>query len=130
MFVKASGHQRHGQYIVANSEIFGLHGEELAVIANVIRYHRGDPPSSTDIAYIALQKEERILTLKMASILRVADALDRGHSQHVRGITVEKKSEAVLIHAQGNHDLSLERMGMEEKATLFQDVFGYKVILN
>jgi exopolyphosphatase/guanosine-5'-triphosphate,3'-diphosphate pyrophosphatase len=130
MFIKGSGHQKHGQYIVANSEIFGLHKEELDIIANVIRYHRGDLPSSTDIDYIALQREERILVLKMTSILRVADALDRGHSQHVRNMTVEKKSEAVIFHSQENFDLSLERMGLEEKSDLFQDVFGYRVILS
>jgi exopolyphosphatase/guanosine-5'-triphosphate,3'-diphosphate pyrophosphatase len=130
MFIKGSGHQKHGQYIVANSEIFGLHKEELDVIANVIRYHRGDLPSPTDIDYIALQREERILVLKMASILRVADALDRGHSQHVRNLTVEKKSEAVIFHSRENFDLSLERIGLEEKSDLFQDVFGYRVILS
>jgi exopolyphosphatase/guanosine-5'-triphosphate,3'-diphosphate pyrophosphatase len=130
MFIKGSGHQRHGQYIVANSEIFGLRSEELAVIANVIRYHRGDLPAPTDMEYVALQKDERILMLKMASILRVADALDRGHSQHIRSITVEKKSEAIFVHALGTHDLSLEQIGLEEKGNLFQDVFGYKVILN
>jgi exopolyphosphatase/guanosine-5'-triphosphate,3'-diphosphate pyrophosphatase len=96
----------------------------------VIRYHRGDLPSATDIDYIALQREERILVLKMASILRVADALDRGHSQHVRNMTVEKKSEAVIFHSRENFDLSLERIGLEEKSDLFQDVFGYRVILS
>ncbi|GHV29535.1 exopolyphosphatase [Spirochaetia bacterium] len=130
MFIRSSGHQKHGQYIVANSEIFGLHQEELDIIANVIRYHRGDHPSPTDIDYITLQKEDRILMLKMASILRVADSLDRGHSQHIRSITVEKKNEAILIYAQGNYDHSLEQIGLEEKAGLFQDVFGYKIVLN
>jgi exopolyphosphatase/guanosine-5'-triphosphate,3'-diphosphate pyrophosphatase len=130
MFIRGARHQKHGQYIVANSEIFGLHKEELAIIANVIRYHRGDLPASTDIEYVALQKDERVLMLKMASILRVADALDRGHSQHIRDITVEKKSEAIFVYAKGSYDLSLERIGLEEKADLFQDVFGYKVILN
>ncbi|MDR1248226.1 MAG: HD domain-containing protein [Treponema sp.] len=130
MFIKGSGHQQHGQYIVANSEIFGLRSEELIVIAKVIRYHRGDLPAFTDIDYLALQKDEQILMLKMASILRVADALDRGHSQHIRSITVEKKSEAIFVYAQGTHELSLEQIGLEEKGDLFQDIFGYKVILN
>jgi exopolyphosphatase/guanosine-5'-triphosphate,3'-diphosphate pyrophosphatase len=129
MFIRGSGHHKHGQYIVANSEIFGLHRDELDIIANVIRYHRGDPPSSTDIDYIALQREERILVLKMTSILRVADALDRGHSQRLRDIKVERKSETVVLHTGGIYDLSSERLGLEEKAALFQDVFGYKVIL-
>jgi exopolyphosphatase/guanosine-5'-triphosphate,3'-diphosphate pyrophosphatase len=129
MFIRGAGHQRHGQYIVANSEIFGLHREELGIIANVIRYHRGDPPSQTDIDYIALQREERILVLKMVSILRLADALDRGHSQRIRNITVERRNESIVLHTGGNFDISSELMGIEEKGGMFQDIFGYKVIL-
>jgi exopolyphosphatase/guanosine-5'-triphosphate,3'-diphosphate pyrophosphatase len=130
MYIRSSGHQLHGQYIVANSEIFGLRREELAIIANVVRYHRGPPPQDGDIDYLALQREERILVLKMASILRVADALDRGHSQNIHGFTVEKRGESLVLNLQGVHDLSLELIGLEEKAGMFQDVFGYKVILS
>jgi len=130
MHIRVSGHQKHGQYIVANSDIFGLHHDELNLIANVIRYHRGEPPSAADIEYITLQREERILVLKMASILRVADALDRGHSQQIKKITVERRMETVVLHIVKVHDLSLELMGLEEKGGMFEDVFGYKVILS
>ncbi|MDR2471859.1 MAG: HD domain-containing protein [Treponema sp.] len=131
MFIRGSGHQRHGQYIVANSEIFGLKQEELDIIGNVIRYHRDALPASTDIEYIALQREERILVLKMAAILRVADALDRGHSRRIDGITVEKREETLIIRGggEGYRDYSLETIGLNEKAGLFQDVFGYRVLL-
>ena len=112
MFIKGSGHQKHGQYIVANSEVFGLHSEELAIIANVIRYHRGELPSQRDIEYIALQRAERILVLKMASILRVADALDRGHTQRVKKISLERRWEIMVIHTGGIPDLSLEQIGI------------------
>jgi exopolyphosphatase/guanosine-5'-triphosphate,3'-diphosphate pyrophosphatase len=139
-YIKGSGHNKHGQYIVNNSEVFGLYRDELSLIANVIRYHRGDPPSQSDIEYLSLQREERILVLKMASILRVADALDRGHSQHIKTISAERRNETLVLHPhsayrkQAGHevsppDLSLEIMGLEEKAGLFQDVFGYKVLL-
>ncbi|MDR0456108.1 MAG: HD domain-containing protein, partial [Treponema sp.] len=120
-FIKASGHNKHGQYIVANSEIFGLPRDEQDIIANVIRYHRGDSPSEADIEYISIPREERILVLKMASILRVADALDRGHSQHIQNITIDRRAETIVLHAQGGYDISLELMGVEEKAGLFQD---------
>lgn len=134
-YIKQSGHQKHGQYIVQNSEIFGLPSDELFIIANVINYHRGDPPSSSDIEYIKLQREERVLVLKMASILRVADALDRGHSQQIKKITVERRQETIVFHVDrpsGSqvYDLSLELMGIEEKGQMFQDVFGYKVVLS
>jgi exopolyphosphatase/guanosine-5'-triphosphate,3'-diphosphate pyrophosphatase len=130
MYIKASGHQKHGQYIVVNSEIFGLYRDELDIIANVIRYHRGDPTSQSDIEYMTLQREERMLVLKMASLLRVADALERGHSQQPRKITVERRFETVVLHVDRKFDLSLELLGIEEKGGLFQDVFGYKVVLN
>jgi len=129
-YIKPSGHHKHGQYIVANSEIFGLHNDELNIIANVISYHRGDTPSQSDIEYIKLQREERILVLKMASILRVADALDRGHSQQIKKITVERRAETIVLNVDKTYDLSLELIGLDEKGGMFQDVFGYKVVLN
>jgi exopolyphosphatase/guanosine-5'-triphosphate,3'-diphosphate pyrophosphatase len=129
MFIGAAGHHKHGGYIVAHSDVFGLQREELDMVASVIRYHRGEAPVETDIAYRALQRSERILVLKLASILRVADALDRGHSHQIKYLVVEHKPESIVLHTQGNRDLSLERTGLEEKADLFQDVFGYKVVL-
>jgi exopolyphosphatase/guanosine-5'-triphosphate,3'-diphosphate pyrophosphatase len=129
-FIKGSGHNKHGQYIVANSEFFGLQRDELDIIANVIRYHRGDAPAETDIEYISLQREERILVVKMTSILRVADALDRGHSQQIQNLTVERRAETVALHSRSVHDISLELMALEEKARLFQDIFGYKIVLS
>jgi exopolyphosphatase/guanosine-5'-triphosphate,3'-diphosphate pyrophosphatase len=130
MFVRSSSHHKHGQYIVANSEIFGLHGDELAIVANIIGYHRGEMPQTTDLEYIALQREERMRVLKMTSILRVADALDRGHSQQIKKIIVEKKADTVIISAEGAYDLSMEKLGLEEKGNMFQDVFGYSIFLN
>ena len=130
MFIRASGHNLHGQYIIENSEIFGLQREEMDIIGNVVRYHRGNEPSHSDLNYVALQREERILVLKMASILRVADALDRGHSQQINQLIVEKKGETMVLRTEGNRDLSLEHIGLEEKGGLFQDVFGYKIVVS
>jgi len=129
-FIKTSGHNRHGQYIVSNSEIFGLPRDELDIIANVIRYHQGREPTQADIEYISLQREERIIVLKMAAILRVADALDRGHSQQLKNISIERRAETIALHAQGAYDISEELNALEEKADYFQAVFGYKVVLN
>jgi len=128
--IKASGHQKHGHYIVSNSEIFGLTVGELEVIANVVRYHRGDAPSQSDAEYAALSREDRILVLKMTSILRVADALDRGHSQKIKNLAVERRASSLVLNSGGVYDLSLEHISIGEKADMFQDVFGYKVVLS
>ena len=82
-FIKTSGHHKHGEYIVANSEIFGLNRVDLTIVANVVRYHRKSPPASNHVNFIALPREDRIVVMKLAAIVRVADALDRGHDQRV-----------------------------------------------
>ncbi|TCW61683.1 HD domain-containing protein [Treponema sp. J25] len=129
MFIRSSGHHKHSQYIIANSEIFGLHQDELNIISNVVRYHRKAPPNSTHIAYLALQREERILVLKLAAILRIADALDRGHAQRIRDFTLEIRDDTILIRLSDEQDITMERIGIEEKADLFMNVYGYRVLL-
>ena len=130
MFIRASNNNLHGQYIIANSEIFGLKREELDIIGNVIHYHRGTVPTPKDIDYIALQREERILVLKMVAILRVADSLDRSYTQQLKLRAVEKKSETIVLHTEGIKDLTLELGGIGEKGALFEDVFGYRIVVD
>ena len=71
-----------------------------------------------------------MLVQKMVSLLRVADSLDRGHSQQIKIKSVEKKGEILAIHTEGTVDLSLELLGLKEKSVMFQDVFGYKVVVD
>jgi exopolyphosphatase/guanosine-5'-triphosphate,3'-diphosphate pyrophosphatase len=128
-FIKTSGHHKHGEYIVANSEIFGLSRADLTIVANVVRYHSKAPPASTHVNFIALPREDRVVVMKLAAILRVADALDRGHDQRVRDPTFERREERFIIRAAGVVDLSLERLSLTEKGDMFEDVFGLEPVL-
>jgi exopolyphosphatase/guanosine-5'-triphosphate,3'-diphosphate pyrophosphatase len=129
MFITAADHHRHGAYIVAHSEIFGLQHDELDIIASVIRYHRGNIPSEADSVYRALPREDQILVLKMAALLRVANALDRSCSCRIKQLTIERANSRIVFYLQAGFDLSIDLIGLEEKSELFQDVFGYKVAL-
>ena len=129
-FIKTSGHHKHGEYVVANSEIFGLNRGDLTIAANVVRYHRKAPPASTHVNFIALPREDRIVVMKLAAILRVADALDRGHDQRVRDAAFERREERFVIRAPGGMDLSLERLSLAEKGDMFEDVFGLQPVLS
>lgn len=128
-FIKTSGHHKHGEYIVANSEIFGLSRADLTIVSNVVRYHRKAPPASTHVNFIALPREDRVVVMKLAAIIRVADALDRGHDQRVRDATFERREERFVIRASGAADLSLERLSLAEKGDMFEDVFGLEPVL-
>ena len=66
---------------------------------------------------------------KLASILRIADALDRAHSQRIRDIVVVKRGDDIVIQCALRGDLSIERYGIVSKGTMFEDTFGMTVTL-
>ena len=78
-YVSNRSHHKHSYYLIANSEIFGLNREETVLAALVARYHRRSGPKSSHAEYMSLPRESRVLVNKLAAILRVADALARGH---------------------------------------------------
>lgn len=128
-FINFSSHHKHGQYIVDASEIFGLHKEETAIVSNVVRYHRRASPSPAHPFYAALPPADRVTVCKLAAILRVADALDRSHTQRMRSFDLKMSDTELIIDTRGSADTTHERFGIETKAQLFEDVFGLRVVL-
>jgi exopolyphosphatase/guanosine-5'-triphosphate,3'-diphosphate pyrophosphatase len=129
MYVASSSHHKHSYYLIANSEVFGLRRAELMVVALVARYHRRSPPTRTHPEYMSLPREKRMVVSKLAAILRVADALDRGHAQQIRDVRFELNPNEFIIFVPGLPDLSLERRALAAKADLFADVYGQRVRL-
>ncbi len=128
-FIRTSGHHKHSEYIIANSEIFGLQRDDLTIIANCARYHRKASPSSAHPSFMSLSREDRILVLKLSALLRVADALDRGHTQRIKITEIERKEDHLVIRVEEGGELTLERLSLEEKGDMFEDVFGIKAVL-
>jgi len=129
-YIRASGHHKHGQYIVQNSEIFGISRDDLRIISNVIRYHRKALPNSSHVTFVALRREQRMQVLKLASLLRIADALDRGHAQRIRSVRTEIVGGDVILHCDYSGDISIERYGFDSKANMFEEVFGLNAIIS
>lgn len=126
-FVNARSHHKHSYYLIANSELFGLRSDEREIVANVARYHRRGMPKSSHLPYMSLPREQRVIVSKLAAILRIADALERGHSQQVSDFRLERGEEEIVLHVAGATDLALERHALETKADLFEEVFGLRV---
>ena len=129
-FIRSQNHELHSLYIISNSEIFGLSKDDMTIVSNVARYHKGAPPRPTDTKFYALPPQDRITVQKLAAILRIADALDRGHTQRIKDFKIELKDEAMHIVVNQVFNTTLERNALAEKADLFENIFGYKVILH
>jgi exopolyphosphatase/guanosine-5'-triphosphate,3'-diphosphate pyrophosphatase len=128
-YVAARGHHRHTYYLLVNSEVFGLSGMDLEVVANVARYHRRGGPQSDHPAYASLPRPARLAVNRLSAILRVADALDKGHNQRLQSARISVVGEELRIEVEGADDLALERMALDQKGGLFEEVFGLKPVL-
>jgi exopolyphosphatase/guanosine-5'-triphosphate,3'-diphosphate pyrophosphatase len=122
-------HDRHGQYIIGNSEIFGFSSGDIKSISFVVRFHRRLSPRASPRGFASLPREERIRVLRLAAILRLADALDRGHTQKISSLRLSKTGDELLLHAEYPGESPAVRAGLRLKSEMFEEVFGYRVKL-
>jgi exopolyphosphatase/guanosine-5'-triphosphate,3'-diphosphate pyrophosphatase len=128
-YVNGRAHHKHSYYLISNSEVFGLRAHEQQMVANIARYHRRSAPKPSHQPYMSLPREDRVVVCKLAAILRIADALERGHNQQVRKIHINHDEDEMVLHVDGVKDLALEERALENKADLFEEVFGLKIRL-
>ncbi|NQV27541.1 MAG: HD domain-containing protein [Rhodopirellula sp.] len=129
MYVSISSYHKHSMYLIQNSELFGLSQLDLQIVGMVARYHRRASPKPTHLGYSSLSREDRVVIAKLASILRVADALDRSYSQRIRDFTCAVQKDWLIITIPGIDDLSLEQIAMKQTAQLFEETYGLSVLM-
>ncbi len=114
-FISGPGHHRHAHYIISETPILGLNDEEVQVVANVARYHRKAPPDLSHESYAALSEGARDQVRALAAILRLADALDHDHRQHVLGVSAKAKESQLTLKARTRGDVTLDEWSVGEK---------------
>ena len=62
--------------------------------------------------------------VKLAAILRVADALERTYREVPRALEFRREADRFVILLRDMEDLTMERLALREKSNLFADVFG------
>lgn len=130
MFVSTTSHHKHSYYLIANSEIFGLGARSIELVAQVARYHRRAEPKPTHIPYNSLRREDRIAVCQLAAILRIADAVERTHTQRIGRLDFARQDGTLIVTAHGVTDIGYEQMALAEKSGLFEQVFGLRVMLS
>ena len=127
--VSNRAHHKHSYYLISNSEIFGLNRDETVMVAHISRYHRRAMPKPSHLEYMALPRKTRVVINKLAALLRMADALARGHLCRVSDLRFERQGDELVIYVPGGADLLLERKAIANKGDLFEDIYGMKVRL-
>jgi exopolyphosphatase/guanosine-5'-triphosphate,3'-diphosphate pyrophosphatase len=130
-FISTRSHHKHSQYIISASDIFGLSRADMNLIANIARYHRKSPPNRAHLPYVSLDRESRMIVSKLASLLRIADALEQEDSNKVKQlrITREDENDRFILEVEADGDLTMEKLAVESKSDLFTEIYGKPVIL-
>ena len=123
--------------IIMATEIIGLSHVEREIVANVVRYHlktfqyndikiHAKPSRSSRLA----TPDNLTLTVaKLTAILRLANSMDRSHSNKLAGCRIAIKNNKLMIHTDYAGDVTLELLSIEEKADFFEEIFGIRPVL-
>ena len=124
-------HHRHSYYLIKNGDLRGFQPDEIEVIALVARYHRRGTPKSSHDEYAGLPAALRRTVRILASILRVAESLDRSHGQVISGLELHDGPEAfsLRIHTAANADAELELWATSRHTRPFEKLVGKPVKL-
>jgi exopolyphosphatase/guanosine-5'-triphosphate,3'-diphosphate pyrophosphatase len=128
--VAVDNHDKHTAYLIEHGRLRGFPPEEVVMLASIGRFHRRGTPKATTYAPMRqLSDDERERVSKLVAILRVADGLDRSHSDAVDVVAATVRADRVELAIGGSDDTDLERWGVRRKRALFEKVFGLPVEL-
>ncbi len=126
--ISEKGHHKHGEYLIRNAPLPGFWPEEVDLLAQVVRFHRGKVPHhEKHEAFRALAPWHRQVVRKLAAILRGADALDRRRRQAVHGLSVEVDDERLLVILDVTGEVDPEIEAFLEKGALLGTLLDRRV---
>ena len=127
--INYEGHHKHSYHLILHSRIEGFRPEELEIIANVARYHRGAEPKQKHDNFRRLSKADQYRVQCMAAVLRLAGGLDRTHNQSVESVAVtgSKKQIELLVAAEEYPEVNL--WAARRRTGLFEKVFNSEMTI-
>ncbi len=128
--ISARSHHKHSLYVINAQDFFYLNDNEKNIVANIARYHRRSAPKISHTEYVKLCENDKMVVIKLASILRIADSLDNSNTQVIKSIDIKIERNKVIITATVLDNPLAELYAFRSKKELFEDFFGFNIKLN
>jgi exopolyphosphatase / guanosine-5'-triphosphate,3'-diphosphate pyrophosphatase len=128
-FISYTNHHAHSYYIIRNSELLGFDEKEIAIMANIARFHRKKAPRKGDPGIEEMDSRELGMLRILATFVKFGETLDRSHTaliRHVRFSRVHDDTVHLEVNTRG--DCQLEIWGIESEKKAFEKVFGKKLV--
>jgi exopolyphosphatase / guanosine-5'-triphosphate,3'-diphosphate pyrophosphatase len=125
--ISHSKHHKHAYHLILHGDLPGFSPHEVELIANVARYHRRAFPKKRHENLARLTADERRLIGRLSGILRIADGLDRTHSQAVTGVKVRAVRDSLRLSIEAAASPEVECADAQRKSDLFKKAFDMEV---
>lgn len=125
IFLSYDDHQAHSYYLIKHADLVGFDQNEISIVAAAGYFHRKSFPSKKHPQFAELGETERDAVRVLAILLRLAEALDRGHkgivdSAHFR----QTGAKEVALEIECAQNWQLEQWGLRNHYDAFRKAFG------
>jgi exopolyphosphatase / guanosine-5'-triphosphate,3'-diphosphate pyrophosphatase len=117
-------HHRHSYYLIKNGDLRGFDPMEIEIIALIARYHRQAAPKKSHEGYAALKGAQRRTVRALSAMVRLAEGLDRSHSQAISGVDVFPRTDDYSVHLRAAGDAELEAWAAVRHAAPLEKLLG------
>jgi exopolyphosphatase/guanosine-5'-triphosphate,3'-diphosphate pyrophosphatase len=117
------GHHHESARLIRERPWKQFSAQEVEIIAQVARYHRKAMPEMSHDEFKALPDWDRRVVQRLAAILRLADAFDRSHAQHIERVVVELPVNRMVLQLKSLGPVLREVLAAHSKGDLARAVF-------
>lgn len=122
-------HHKHSARLIQERAWTGLSTKDVAVVAQIARYHRKSLPVSSHDGFVALPEPDRRRVELLAGLLRIADGLDRSHLQRTVDVEAAGMPDEVCVSVRGTN-LGAELAAARKKSDLAIRAYGRAWIID
>jgi exopolyphosphatase / guanosine-5'-triphosphate,3'-diphosphate pyrophosphatase len=123
------GHHKESARLIREHRWETWPADEIEIVAQVARYHRKSEPALEHESFAALGEAQRHRVEQLAALLRIADALDRSHTQRVTRVEAKIETATLKLILTSARPLDAELAVLPKKALLAERLWGRRVVV-
>ncbi|MGH2865714.1 MAG: HD domain-containing protein [Solirubrobacteraceae bacterium] len=124
MSIDYDDHHKHSRYLILNGALPGFAPVETAIVAQAARYHRKGTPAAGPMAPLFGDGDAERLN-RCATLLRLAEDLERSRDQLVRSTSIELSGEVVQLRLNADGESAVPRWAARRERELFARAFHH-----
>jgi exopolyphosphatase/guanosine-5'-triphosphate,3'-diphosphate pyrophosphatase len=125
--VSVVAQHKHTAYLIQHGRLRGFAPEEVLALAAVARYGGRGYPKPSHKPFGSLSPKRRDRVVKLAVMLRLAAALDRGRRQLVESVAVELSGGRLRLAVRADRNCELDIWAASRQGALLERVFGRRL---